>query len=202
MSQQVNLFNTLTPPSKYALTESLILQILGGFILLLAAVTLIQIFLMQQAKSHLSVLQKSYADDQAVLAKVIHLASTVNNEKIIKEIQDKTRLLQVLQARKVTSEQCTLLSNYFTALAETPLPGIWFNQIYINLVNDQMTLAGMTHSPGLLMQLVQNLDKRPCFSSREFGPLKLGNRAAPAKDKLFHFTLNSKSLPLSADSAS
>jgi hypothetical protein len=174
MAQQVNLFNTLARPSKYYLTEQLILQIFLGFILFLVLLTCVQIFLLQKEKYKLKILQATYLSRQAAFENLSRLSGEV--EKTSTEIQKKTMLLQTLQERKVTSGKCALLSNYFTALSEMPVSGLWFNQININLVEDKIALSGSTYTPTLLIQLVENLNKTACFADRDFGPLKLDKK--------------------------
>ncbi len=195
MLQQINLFSSLPKLPWYHLSERLLLQIVGGFIVILLLITGVQIAYLRTEKNNFAQLQKSYQASQQTFTTSTRLINQVNIELISREIEEKTLLLQTLQDRKVTSGQCALLSHYFSSLSEMSVPGLWFNQISVNLSINEIGLSGMTHAPILLIELVQNLNKAPCFANRDFGPLKFskGNtEEGKAENNLLRFAITSK----------
>jgi hypothetical protein len=201
MQQQINLFNTLPKVSKYYLSENLLLQILGSFLLILLMITFFQIIWLVKEKHDFSAAQKSFLTTQQELTRITGLTGQLDVVNVQKEIENKEKLLEMLQARKITTGKCSFLSSYFTALGEMTVPGLWFNQIGIDLNKDEVNLYGVTYAPTLMVQLVNNLNDTDCFADRQFGPMKIVSQESKEKNSLLKFVINSKNALTAGKSA-
>jgi len=173
MKQQINFYDFLPKPPPYYLSVRLMGLVLLGFIGFLLLVTGLQAIVVQSQVSTVVSLQQQYEGSKKILAATKKIFELNNPESLKKELADKRKLLETLQSRKVTSGRCSLLSNYFAALAQDPVPGLWLTSISVNLNTDQIILAGNTSAPSLVLKLVRNLNDTVCFANRQFGPIDL-----------------------------
>lgn len=208
MPQQINLFTTLSSSTERRITDRLLFWILGGIVAFLLIITVFQVIWEQKTHYSLVAAKKTYQKMQETFIAVSGKVDNLDIEKISLDIEQKKILLQTLQDRKVTSGKCSYLSNYFASLGASPVPGLWFTQINVDLNKDEVVLSGKTYSALLLVQLVKNLNNTLCFSDREFSPTQIGKtdpKADPkteteSKKDVLNFVMTSKDGVLSAPS--
>lgn len=200
MKQQINFYSFLPKPSPYHISDRLIFRALTGLIAFLLLITVIQAIKLSGEKNALVKLQKEFSLAQKDISATNRMFEANSAEALEKELREKQKLLETLQARKVTSGRCALLSNYFTALAEGPVPGLWLTGISVNLNTDRIVLTGNAYAPGLLIELVKTLNNTACFSERQFGPVEMSKQAPgtlenPEKKEVLSFVVSSGDLP-------
>lgn len=173
MPQQINFYTELPKPPRYQLSAEVMMVVIGviGFLLLLSVVA--QMIMLESNKKIVVDLQKAYTFSSNKFSDTTRLFAKTNVTYLKEDLRQKKILLQTLQARKITSGQCSLFSNYLQSLSDNTVTGLWLTNITVDLNNDKIALTGQTYSPIFLLKFVQLTHKAMCFSKRKLETIEL-----------------------------
>jgi Tfp pilus assembly protein PilN len=195
MHQQINLYQPVFRKQVKVFSATTLAQIAGAVLVLLVIIlaharwTLASMensaeALQQQLnrlQSQMGALEAEYQtpDTQALDAEIDQLLADINQRKYLLAQFD----LLVIQHRSG-------FANYFKALTENRVPGLWLEGVKVN-GEGQIELRGITLDAKLVPIYVQHLEKRPDLSRTSFETLSM-KRLDPDKPQIQFVLRNHK----------
>jgi len=192
MKQQINLFRSLPRSKQTWFGHMMALQIGAGFIVLLALVTAIQVLILVWGKYNLVVLEATFIDGSVHLQKEQAALGGVNLYSLQQELATKTKMLKMLHIRSQEGQgACSMLPDYLQSLSAAQLDGLWLTKFHIEPDTRDMTLAGLTYQPILIVDWVKQLGTTPCFSEMQFHTIDVDQANDATNKDLMTFNITS-----------
>lgn len=178
--QQINFYNTLIKPSRYAIHAKR-----GSFIVLMWCGVLFVIFLVQLMKAvfndaSLTYFQHKQKTTTHALETLIHQSPKATQLSDLKKTIDIYN--EKINHQDVFSKEIALYdaqnkafqpSRYLHALAKVTVPHVWLTKIHFQNQGNTIQLQGYTYSASLLMQYVEKLQTEPDFSKKPFNKVNV-----------------------------
>lgn len=180
MEQNINLLSGLPSITRVYLSTKQMLQILGGWIILLFAVVIIS-YVFSESESTLNLLktQRKNLNDQLVALST----ETTVTLKELEQIAPKTANRETPTKK---SGEFAGFANYLDALAKITPEGIGLENIVLNNMPAEIRLFGKAISDALIPEYLYNLNKNLVFAENKFTELTLQKTE---KSRIVTFTL-------------
>lgn len=188
MSQQINLCNPLFRKQKKYFSALAMVQTLGLVILsslLFGAWLTYQTHRLQQQAEQVSQLQDRARTQMTTLGLQVNARkpSPALLDQIIQteqSVQDEQFILHLLAQGELGNQNG--FSNYFIALSQHTVPGLWLTGFEIIATGEQISLRGMALTPELVAQFIDQLKTANAFTGMDFSTLTIQHPSAQATE--------------------
>jgi len=173
--QQINFYNSLSKPSRYAINAKRARLLIILFIFLLAI-----IFILQSANIVFLRTQLSYYVHEEKI-KTQELETLIQNSPRAKQMDALNKTIHAysekINRQSTFSQEIAIYdaqnaaftpSHYLHELANVATPHVWLNKINFQNNGQGISLEGFTYNAELLMQYIATLQKEQDFKSKPF----------------------------------
>lgn len=186
--QQINLYESLKKPGRFAITPALIKFILGSWFLLLVCISLVQgayaiyqhsrysVFLNEEKKVDQEI--KTLVQTSPKIKQVSQLEETIT--QVSKKVEYQANFIQEM-TRLHAQDIGFKPAEYLKELANAATSKVWLTSINFQDSGRQIDLAGFTLSASQLTKFITRLQRETHFNNKPFAKVAVTSANDPEK---------------------